>query len=146
MPQDAHFVFFVWSTLAFTQEKGLKVLHSMEALGACVIKYYSFVMYRKLRVYVTSKHFFRIVSHFHQPERTHQLTTEAVPYKQVMFYITGPWSYLLISDQLENISRTRLFFKSFGDKRKSFITFATCSTASTIKLTASSSTPETQKS
>ncbi len=59
MPQDAHFVFFVWSTLAFTQEKGLKVLHSMEALGACVIKYYSFVMYRKLRVYVISKHFFQ---------------------------------------------------------------------------------------
>jgi len=63
-----------------------------------------------------------------------------------MLYITGPWSYLLISDQLENISRTRLFFKSLGDERKSFIMFATCSTASTIKLTASSSTPETQKS
>jgi hypothetical protein len=63
-----------------------------------------------------------------------------------MLYITGPWSYLLISDQLENISRTRLFFKSFSDERKSFIMFATCSTASTIKLTASSSTPETRKS
>jgi hypothetical protein len=63
-----------------------------------------------------------------------------------MFYITGPWPYLQISDKLENISKTRLSFKSFGCKRKSFIMFATCSTALTIKLTASSSTPEIGKS
>jgi len=61
---------------------------------ACPIKHYGFVIYGKCSDFVVSYKFWLGQIHSSLNKQTYNLTTESVDYGSLIFYNTGPWSYL----------------------------------------------------